>query len=103
MSFNPNQDHSISLAAAAAMTKDYRDNNPGALVGGFFGKDALQAILDQPECVGIRYYYALDSNDDPTLVLVGAKANEDDIVNGELADAALPDPPNSSSPNALNS
>ncbi len=103
MSFNPNQNHSISLAAAAAMTKDYRDNNPGALVGGFFGKDALQAILDQPECVGIRYYYALDSNDDPTLVLVGAKANEDDIVNGELADAALPDPPNSSSPNALNS
>ncbi|MCO4819657.1 MAG: hypothetical protein KC517_08530 [Bacteroidetes bacterium] len=103
MSFNPNQDHSISLAAAAAMTKDYRDANPGALIGGFFGKDALQAILDQVECVGIRYYYALDSNDNPTLVLVGAKANEDDLVNGELADIALPDPPNSSSPNALNS
>jgi len=102
MSFNPNQDHSISLAAAAAMTKEYRDANPGALLGGFFGKDAIQAILDQPDCVGIRYYYALDSGA-PTLVLVGAKANQDDMVNGELADSALPDPPNSSTPNALNS
>ena len=102
MSFSPNQDHSISLAAAAAMTKDYRDANPGALLGGFFGKDALQAILDQPECVGIRYYYALDGSA-PTLVLVGAIADENDIVNGLLADVALPNPPNSSSANPLNS
>lgn len=103
MSFNPNQDHSISLAAAAAMTKDYRDANPGARLGGFFGKDALQAILDQPDCVGIRYYFAQDSTDKLTLVLVGAKANQDDMVNGELAEYALPDPPYNSSPNSLNS
>jgi hypothetical protein len=102
MSFSSDQDHSISLAAAAAMTKDYRDANPGALLGGFFGKDALQAILNQPECVGIRHYYALD-NGAPTLVLVGAKANQDDMINGELADSALPNPPFGSYPNVLNS
>ncbi|MFT7592368.1 MAG: hypothetical protein ACI9UJ_002300, partial [bacterium] len=68
MSFNPNQDHSISLAAAAAMTKDYRDANPGARLGDFFGKDALQAIIDQADCVGITYYFALDDNNELTLV-----------------------------------
>lgn len=103
MSFNPNQDHSISLAAAAAMTKDYRDANPGARLGGFFGKDALQAIIDQTDCVGITYYFALDDNNELTLVLVGAKADENDMINGELADNSLPNPPNGSSPNVLNS
>ncbi|MFT5724664.1 MAG: hypothetical protein ACI9JN_001783 [Bacteroidia bacterium] len=102
MSFNPNQNHSITLVIAAAMTKDYRDSNPGATLGGFFGKDALQAILNQPNCVGISYYYALDGAA-PTLVLVGAKAEEDDMINGLLADHGLPNPPNGSQPNVLNS
>lgn len=101
MSFNPNQDHSISLQDAAEMTKAYRDNNPGAIIGGFFGKDAIQAILDQPECVGLKFYYA-EENGAPTLVLCGAKANQDDLYLGQLAEQALPDPPYNSSQNPLN-
>ncbi len=103
MSFNPNQDHSITLTAAAAMTKAYRDANPGARLGGFFGKDALIAILNQADCVGIKFYFAEDDNGDPSLVLVGAKANQDDMVTGLLADKLVPDPPGSSNPNSLNS
>lgn len=103
MSFTGNEDHSITLAAASAMTKDFRDANPGAILGGFFGKAAIQAILDQPDCTGIRYYNALTANGDPTLVLVGVKANQDDLVNGLLADYAKPMPPYSSANNALNS
>lgn len=102
MSFNPNQNHSITLTAAAEMTEDYRNANPGAILGGFFGKDAIQAILNQTDCVGIKYYYALN-NGAPTLVLVGAKANQDDLYTGLLAEFSLPDPPNSGSNNPLNS
>lgn len=102
MSFNPNQDHSITLPDAAELTKAYRDNNPGAILGGFFGKDAIQAILDQPDCVGLKYYFA-EQGGQPTLVLCGAKANQDDLYLGSLAEDSLGDPPYTASPNPLNS
>ncbi len=102
MSFNPNQDHSISLAEAAALTKAYRDANPGAKIGGFFGKAAIEAILNQPECVGLKFYYAIE-NGVPALVLCGAKADQDDLYQGSLAERELKDPPLNSSPNPLNS
>lgn len=102
MSFNPNQDHSITLPDAAELTKAYRDNNPGAILGGFFGKDAIQAILDQPDCVGIKFYYA-EQNGNPTLVLCGAKADQNDQYNGLLAEHVLDHPPYNAAPNPLNS
>jgi hypothetical protein len=103
MSFTGNEDHSITLAAATTMTEDFRDANPGAILGGFFGKTAIEAILNQTDCVGIRYYNALHANGDPTIVLVGVKANQDDLYNGVLAEFAKPMPPFSSSNNPLNS
>lgn len=103
MSFTGQEDHSISLAEAASMTKKFRDNNPGDRLGGFFGKDALLAILNQENCVGIRFYNAEDANGEHTLVLVGAKADQDDIESGVLADHSLPDPPYSAPANQLNS
>jgi hypothetical protein len=42
-------------------------------------------------------------NGNLTLVLCGAKANQDDLYLGYLADECLPDPPHSSSNNPLNS
>ena len=101
MSFNPNEDHSITLAAAAELTKAHRDANPGAKIGGFFGKNAIEAILAQPDCVGLKYYFAIE-NGQPTLVLCGAKANQDDLYLGLLAEHDSEDPPYSSSPNPLN-
>jgi hypothetical protein len=103
MSFTGNEDHSITLTAAAAMTEDYRTNNSGSPLGVFFGKDAIQDILDQIDCVGIRCYFAEKSDGTPTLILVGAKANEDDLENGDLAEYGLPDPPYNSAANSLNS
>ena len=57
MSFNPNENHSITLAAASVMTKAYRDADINSKIGGFFGKDAIQAILNQPTCVGLKFYF----------------------------------------------
>jgi len=39
--------------------------------GGFYGKKILLKILSQPNCVGIRYYHALNAKKQPTIVLVG--------------------------------
>lgn len=95
-------DHSITLAEAAVMTAQYRTENPGAVLGGLFSKSAIEAILNQPTCTGLRYYYAVD-NSAPTIVLTGVDAAGNDIDTGELAQHSLPCPPTSSTPNPLNS
>ena len=102
MSFNPNENHSITLAAASVMTKAYRDADINSKIGGFFGKDAIQAILNQPTCVGLKFYFALD-NGNLTLVLCGAKTDENDLYEGILAEDCKPDPPHHSTNNPLNS
>jgi hypothetical protein len=37
----------------------------------FFGKEILTNILNQPGCMGIRFYHAIDDKGQKTLVLVG--------------------------------
>ena len=103
MTFDPNKDYSISLAAAATMTKDYRDNNAGECIGGFIGKATIQSILNQPNCVGLKYYFAEDGAGNRTLVVCGAEANQDDMYTGIIGDHPEVDPPASSTPNPLNS
>lgn len=104
MDFTGNEDHSISLAEAAEMTARYRGQmTEEQIKGGFFGARAIMTILDQSDCVGIRYYYGLDSNNKQVLVLVGVLANQDDIVDGILAEVSLPCPTFCGSDNSLNS
>jgi hypothetical protein len=102
MSFNPNQNHSVTLAKASSMTKAYRDLNINPIIGGFFGKDVIQAILMQTDCVGLKFYFAIE-NGNLTLVLCGAKANQNDLYQGILAEDSPLDPPFSASNNPLNS
>ncbi len=104
MKFDANTDHSISLAEAAAMTKKFREGaGQGAIIAAAFNKKALQSILNQKECIGIRMYYAKEENGEPTLVLVGVKENGDDIYDGELAEWSGNCPPNCGASNPLNS
>jgi len=93
MSFTGHEDHSISLQDAITMTTNYRNANRDAVKAHFFGKDALQAILDQAGCVGIRIYYALDDQGTKHLVLCGADADENDLYDGQLAERSYPCPP----------
>ncbi len=92
MSFTGEENHDIDLATASKWTKNYREANPGELKAHFFGKSAFQAILNQPNCVGIRIYYALDDQGTKHLVLVGANASENDMYDGRLAERATPCP-----------
>ena len=102
--FDGHEDHEITLEVAAEFTARYRNQMPTSdLKGGFFGRDALEAILAQEHCVGIRYYYGLDGHDKQVLVLVGVLANENDMVNGLLGEAAVPCPQMCGLANELNS
>lgn len=104
MSFTGNENHDIPLSTASQWTKNYREANPsGAVKGHFYGKAAIQAILAQSNCVGVRIYYALDDTGAKKLVLTGVDANENDLYNGVLVERGLDCPPYSGTANPLNS
>jgi hypothetical protein len=48
----------IDLNVAADWTKNYRHRYPKGTISQFFGAEILQRILQQPDCMGIRIYYA---------------------------------------------
>jgi hypothetical protein len=102
MAFTGQENHNISLADAAAWTKNYRKANPNAVQGHFFGKDAIAAILAQDSCVGMRIYYALDTAGVKQLIITGVTAEENDLYNGLLAERSIQCPPNCGGGNPLN-
>jgi hypothetical protein len=107
--FTGNENHDISLEDAAAMTKKYRESMPpGSRKGGFFGRDALEAILAQTDaaenpCAGIRYYHGINDRGEPVIILVAAGTDENDWYTGSLAEFAMPCPNQCSANNPLNS
>ncbi|MDP2176299.1 MAG: hypothetical protein Q8K70_10365 [Bacteroidota bacterium] len=104
MIFTGNENHHISLQEASEITANFRNNMPpNGIIAHYFGKNAILNILNQPLCVGMRIYYALDNIDQPKLVLVGTDMNGNDIVNGNLAEFSIPCPTHCSDQNALNS
>jgi hypothetical protein len=48
----------IKVHVAADWTKNHRHRHPGGIISQFFGVDILDRILKQPNCLGIRIYYA---------------------------------------------
>jgi hypothetical protein len=48
----------IEVNTAADWTKNHRHRNPGGAVSHFFGQEILQRIMGQPDCIGLRIYYA---------------------------------------------
>lgn len=104
MSFNGSEGDFITLREGSEMTKRYRNTiQPGEVIGVFMGKEKLKAILDQSECKGIRFYFAKNERNENTLVLVGADANQNDLVDGLIADNCPPCPNICSISNSLNS
>ncbi len=105
MSFNGNEGAVIPLADAAALTKAYKDANsgdPNLILAHFVGINTLKQILDQPGCMGLRTYYALDANGKKKLVLVAADANENDIT-AVVLDKGVDCPISCGANNTLNS
>jgi len=104
ISFTGKEDHSISLEDASNMTRNFQlQAAPNQIIGGFFGKDAVLAIISQDGAVGLRYYYGLDDEGTPHIILIGVNADENDMTDGLLAERALMCPPNCPEINDLNS
>ena len=86
---------------ASALTAKYRTNNPNRTKGYFFGKEKLETLLQQSDSEGIRIYFG-ETETDFKLVLVGAKADQDDILT-KILDSGSPCPDKCGVDNALNS
>jgi hypothetical protein len=88
------QDHRITLAEGAELTRRHRESRGKEEARAFaFGRKAFDAILAQPGCTGIRAYLARRGDGTPDLVLVGIDADGADLANGEVMDRAWPCPP----------
>ncbi|WP_296684249.1 hypothetical protein [Flavobacterium sp.] len=104
MSFNGNEGEFITLEEGAAMTARFRNSVPaGSTIGQFVGREKLMNILSQENCVGIRFYYALNETNEPAIVAVGAESNENDLTEGIIIDHFKRCPPFCSQKNKLNS
>jgi hypothetical protein len=98
--------HEITLAAAAALTKNFRETYPARELAHSMSRDAFEELLSDPEVIGIKAYNALDTNGKYHLVFVGVKASTsyDDTDNLEtIKQYTTVYPPATSEPNALNS
>jgi hypothetical protein len=85
--------HWIDLAAASKLTAQWRQEHPQSPKAMGFDRAALDRILKQEGCVGIRCYYAKHDGGNWTLVLVGTDAEGRDMAKGEIAQEARPCPP----------
>lgn len=102
MAFDGTEGERITLAEGAALTAEYRRQNQGDILGQFIGKDLINEILAQSDCMGIRIYYGINSNGEKQLVVVGADSNEDDMLD-IIADKMNASPPFTGASNNLNS
>jgi hypothetical protein len=92
--FTGEENHAITTAEALTFIKQFREQfGPEAAPGVFFDKQAVQAILDQPHAVGMRYYYGADAFDQTQLVLVGTDARRNDLLEGEPLKLSIANPP----------
>lgn len=101
---NPDEEQNIPLPTASVWTANYRTASPSNTpIAHFYGKDAIQAILDQEDCTGLRIYYALDNNGKKQLIIVGADDDENDLYEGVIVERGYSCPANCGAENPLNS
>lgn len=97
-------DHHLALQDAAQLTATYRNlKSPEQPKGGFFGKQALQTLLAQEDCVGIRFHFAAKEDGTPVVVMVGVEKFGADMFFGHLLDLSAICPPVCGDDNAMNS
>jgi len=90
----PPQNHRISLADAAALTRRHRQQSPKpAINAGAFHADQVRELLDQKGVVALRIYYGKDAGGKDTAVLVGVDANDKELTGGVLLEFNFPCPP----------
>lgn len=89
--------HFISLTAAKDLTKRYRENLDtlvskdyagSMLFSETFDAEAIQAILNQPNCVSFRTYFGMKEDKTVCVIHIGVDANDNDIINSLTGNGA---------------
>ncbi|MCB2203435.1 hypothetical protein KQI65_01700 [bacterium] len=102
--FTGMEDHNITLEEAGALTRNYRmAAGRGAVKGRYFSRVSIEQLLMQEDVVGVRYYYAEDTEGKPQMILVGVNAQGEDLTEGFLFGNGLPVSRFHETMNALNS
>ena len=70
----------IGFELGVKMVKDYHDKT-GVGTAQFVGKNIIEKILNQSECIGINIYNALNEKGEKTYVLVGLDKENNPILN----------------------
>lgn len=94
----------IDKAKAKQWMKKYEDKHKDGIKSYFFGSDIIRKIIDNPEAVGMRVYFAYGDEDKLQMVLIGAREDGSNIwptdvtgkdapTDGTVADGGLPCPP----------
>jgi len=80
--FDGSEGDPIDYETAKKWAANYRATleNPDDIRGHFFGFEAIQQLLNESSCVGIRIYYALDETGNKKLLLVGVDASGEDLL-----------------------
>ena len=99
--------HDITATEAGQKTDNFQKAYPDRFKGGKLPKAEINAILNQPGCVELRYYFMLKDQSKPneiTVVFVGVDAKGNDLVtlNNVLKDSVVTCPPNCGAGNILN-
>lgn len=102
MTFSGNEGQVITLAEGAELTARHRAKYPNGTKGVVYGNDLIQQLLDNPGCVGVRMYFAQESDGSQTVVLVGVDAEGNDLLN-LIVENGIKCPPHCGDSNALNS
>ncbi len=92
--YTGHENHAITAEYAQKLISNFRSGvTAGTILGEYFGRDAIMAMLSQPECVGMRIYYAKNESGKPVLVLVGVDPKGKDITKGIVNEIGSPCPP----------
>lgn len=102
MPFTGNEDCTVSLTDAAALNANFRNNFRNQPLGVYFSQKTLREVLNQDDCVGIRFYFGADEDNKLTITFAGVLANEDDILE-IIGDNGIKCPPHCGAKNDLNS
>jgi hypothetical protein len=102
MPLPPQRDHRITIADAALLTRRHRDAaGPKGERGGMFWRAAVEELLTQARCVGLRFYYGRRADGTSALVLVGVDEGGNDMTDGDVLELHYPCPPFCPTPSQL--
>jgi hypothetical protein len=91
----------IDQGDAVKWIEKYKAKHKDGIHAYFFGTDIIRKIIDNPEAVGMRIYFAYGDEDKTQMVLIGAREDGSNIWpslgkdggGGTVADNGMPCPP----------